>query len=129
MIKSQFLLFVLSGGIAAGANFGSRFIFSNFFAYGIAIILAYLVGMLVAFILMREHVFKASEGPISQQIIKFAGVNLLAVLQTLLISLLLARSVLPTIGIHDHAETLGHFLGVLMPVITSYYGHKYLTFR
>ena len=119
----------MAGGIAAGANFGSRFVFSIFFEYGIAVIFAYLVGMLVAFLLMRGHVFDASNGRLAPQITKFLGVNILAVLQTLVISLLLARWVLPSFGVVNHAEALAHLVGVLVPVVTSYFGHKFLTFR
>lgn len=129
MITPQFLRFLVAGGIAASANFGSRFVFSIFFAYGVAVFLAYLVGMLVAFLLMRRHVFNASQGPLSSQVAKFVGVNVLALLQTLAISLVLARWVLPSVGILNQAEALGHIVGVLMPAVTSYFGHKFLTFR
>ena len=129
MITPQFIRFLAAGGIAAGANFGSRFVFSVFFPYAVAVFFAYLVGMLVAFLLMRGNVFNASQGPLTPQVIKFAGVNLLAVLQTLAISLLLARWVLPSVGIEDQAEALGHLVGVLAPVVTSYFGHKLFTFR
>ena len=129
MITPQFMRFLLAGGMAAGANFGSRFVFSIFFSYGTAVFLAYLVGMLVAFLLMRGHVFNASQGPLAPLVTKFVGVNLVAVLQTLAISLLLARWVLPSVGIRDHAEVIGHLVSVLVPVVTSYFGHKFLTFR
>ncbi len=129
MITPQFLRFLVAGGVAAGANFGSRFVFSIFFTYGVAVFLAYLVGMLVAFLLMRGLVFNARQGPLAPQLTKFIGVNVLAVLQTLAISLLLARWVLPSLGIMDNAEALGHLVGVLVPVLTSYFGHKFLTFR
>ncbi|MDF7661778.1 GtrA family protein [Erwiniaceae bacterium L1_54_6] len=129
MISPQFLRFLVAGGIAASANFGSRFVFSMFVGYGFAVFFAYLVGMLVAFLLMRGHVFNASQGPLAPQVYKFVAVNILAVLQTLAISLLLARWLLPSFGIVDHAEAIGHLVGVLVPVVTSYFGHKLLTFR
>jgi putative flippase GtrA len=129
MIAPQFLRFLVAGGIAAVANFGSRFVLSMFFSFGVAVFLAYLVGMLVAFLLMRGHVFNASQGPLAQQVTKFIGVNLLAVFQTLAISLLMARWLLPSVGIQNHVEALGHLVGVLVPVITIYFGHKFLTFR
>ena len=125
----QFVRFVLAGGIAAAANFGSRFVFSYWVNYELAIILAYLVGMVVAFTLMRGHVFNAKDKALFPQINKFIGVNILAVLQTLIISVLLARWGLPALGIADNAEAIAHFVGVLVPVITSYLGHKFLTFR
>jgi len=129
MINPQFLRFLIAGGIAAGANFASRFVFSVFFEYAFAVIFAYLVGMLVAFSLMRGHVFDANNGPLGPQVIKFVGVNVLAVLQTLLISLLLARWVLPSLGLLAHAEATAHLAGVLVPAVTSYFGHKFLTFK
>lgn len=129
MITPQFILFLMAGGIAAGANFGSRFFFSIFFSYSVAVVFAYLVGMLVAFLLMRKHVFNASKGPLQPQVTKFAAVNLFAILQTLVISLLLALWALPSVGIVEQAEAVGHLVGVLVPVITSYIGHKSFTFK
>lgn len=129
MVTPQFLRFLVAGGVAAAANFGSRFLFSLYFDYGISVIFAYLVGMFVAFILMRGHVFNACQGSIAPQVAKFVGVNILAVIQTLVISLLLACWVLPSIGIMDNAEALAHLTGVLVPVVTSYFFHKFFTFR
>ncbi len=125
----QFVRFLVAGGIAAAANFGSRFVFSHWLSYGVSIVLAYLVGMTVAFVLMRRHVFTANSGPLWPQMFKFAGVNLLAVLQTLLISMLLAHWLLPGWGVVTHSEAIAHLVGVLVPVVTSYFGHKLLTFN
>jgi putative flippase GtrA len=129
MLKPEFLRFLVAGGIAAGANFGSRFVFSMFLNYGFAVFFAYLVGMLVAFLLMRGHVFDAKGGSLSAQVMKFVGVNVVAVLQTLVISLALARWLLPSFGIVEHAEALAHLVGVLVPVVSSYFGHKFFTFQ
>lgn len=129
MISPQFFRFLVAGGIAAAANYGSRFVFGLWLSYGVSIVLAYLVGMTVAFILMRQHVFKAGEGALASQLSKFVLVNMLAVVQTLLISLLLARWVLPGLGVAAHAEAIAHLVGVLVPVVTSYVGHRMLTFR
>ena len=85
--------------------------------------------MLVAFLLMRGHVFDANNGALRSQVAKFVGVNVLAVLQTLLISLLLAKWLVQVIGSVQDAEAIAHLVGVLVPVVTSYFGHKLLTFR
>ena len=129
LLTPQFLRFLMAGGIAAAANYGSRFLFSLWLGYGTAIVLAYLVGMVVAFVLMRQHVFDAQKSALGRQIMKFVGVNVLAVLQTLAISLVLARWVLPRLGIVEHAEAVAHLIGVLVPVVTSYFGHRMLTFK
>ncbi|VXC05961.1 GtrA family protein [Pseudomonas sp. 8AS] len=129
LLSSEFLRFLFAGGIAAAANYGSRFFFSLFFEYSLAIICAYLVGMLVAFLLMRRHVFDAKSGSLLPQALKFIAVNLLAALQTLVISLLLARWALPSMDVVEHSEAIAHLVGVLVPVLTSYFGHKHLTFH
>lgn len=129
LLTPQFLRFLFAGGIAAAANYGSRFVFSLWFGYGLSIVLAYLVGMVLAFVLMRQHVFTASKGALEVQIAKFVAVNLLAVLQTLIISLVLARWAFPMMGVVDHAEATAHLVGVMVPVVTSYFGHRLLTFK
>jgi len=129
MASKKLFYFLLSGGVAAGLNWGSRFLFSEIFTFEIAVVLAFLVGLLSGFILMRAFVFDGLNKPIVPQAGKYLVVNLLALLQTFLISMLLARWVLPAVGIIEHAEALGHLVGVLVPVVTSYFGHKFLTFR
>ena len=57
-LDTQFIAFVVCGGLAAVANVLSRVGFSQFFQYSIAIVLAYLVGMVTAFSLNRMFVFQ-----------------------------------------------------------------------
>lgn len=129
LLTPQFVRFLAAGGVAAAGNFGSRFLYSKVLSYEQAIVMAYLTGMVIAFLLMRGHVFDAKKGALLQQIGKFGAVNVLAVLQTLLISIVLARWVLPVIGLIQHAEAVAHLVGVLVPVVTSYFGHKLITFK
>ena len=128
--KRQFLRFLIAGGVAAGANFGSRFLFSLYASYELAIVLAYLVGMTVAFLLMRGRVFRATNERVMPQVLKFTLVNALAIAQTVVISLVLARYVFPHFGLSAaSAEAFAHGVGVIVPVFSSYFGHKLLTFR
>lgn len=120
---------MLAGGIAAAANYGSRFIFNIWFDYEISIVLAYLVGMVIAFILMRAYVFNAGERPWGPQAVRFTLVNLLAALQTLIVSVVLDRWVLPWLAVPGNHEAIAHLIGVLVPIGTSYFGHKIATFR
>ena len=125
----RFVLFIIAGGIAAAANYGSRFGFSLWFSYPVAIVCAYLVGMAVAFVLMRQYVFEGGGKALRPQVVKFGLVNVFAVLQTLLVSLVLARWLLPSVGVTAHAEAIAHAVGVAVPLVTSYIGHKRATFR
>ncbi|MFI3189887.1 hypothetical protein BCS42_00290 [Crenothrix sp. D3] len=129
MNMKQFIQFLIAGGIAASVNFGSRFIFNNWMNYELAIVSAYLLGMFVAFSLMRKYVFKANGKTLMPQIIKFVAVNIVALLQTLLVSVALFRWLFPQWGISNHPEALAHFIGILIPVVSSYFGHKFLTFK
>lgn len=125
----QFLKFLVAGGIAAIANFGSRIALSHWMHYIPAIIIAYLIGMTTAFVLNRLFVFEGAGNTLGNQVGWFTLVNLAAVAQTLAISLLLADHLLPAMGVRAHAETIAHGVGVLVPVVTSYLGHKHLSFR
>lgn len=75
ILTPQLVLFLLAGGIAAAANYGSRFIFSLWARYEFAVVLAYFVGMVVAFVLMRGHVFEARGKALGPQIAKFILIN------------------------------------------------------
>ena len=125
----QFAGFLVAGGIAAAANVGSRILFSRLVGLELAVILAYLVGMTVAFVLMRSAVFPPSAAPLGRQVALFAAVNLAALLQTLVVTLLLARWLLPAAGLRSHVEEIAHIVGVGVPIVTSFFGHKYLSFR
>lgn len=129
MIGKQFVYFVLTGGIAAAVNVGSRILLNCWMPYSAAIVVAYLFGMLTAFALNRLFVFRETVNPLHHQALWFTLVNIAAVLQTLVVSLLLAKIVFPRIGFHWHQETVAHAIGVGIPVISSFIGHKYLTFR
>jgi len=128
VITRQFLMFLVAGGVAAAVNFGSRIMLSEWLHYVPAIVIAYCLGMVTAFVLNRVLVFQQAANALKHQITWFVIVNLAAVLQTIAISLLLARWLLPAIGVDFHNETIAHGIGVAIPVVTSYFGHKYLSF-
>lgn len=129
MSTARFIRFVAAGGAAAAANFGSRLLLSHVMPYVPAIVVAYCIGMITAFTLNRLFVFEDASNHMREQALWFTIVNLAAVAQTVLISLLFARVVFPWIGFDWQAETVAHAIGVAVPVITSYYGHRKLTFR
>ena len=129
MIGRTFPRFLVAGGIAALANMGSRWLFDLALPYVPSIVLAYLVGMVTAFLLNRRFVFTGAGNALRQQVTWFTIINLLAVAQTLLVSVALAWYLFPWLGWRWHAETIAHVVGVVVPVFTSYLGHKRLTFR
>jgi putative flippase GtrA len=129
MLTYRFTKFLAVGGVAALANFGSRIAFSHWVAYVPAICFAYVLGMATAFVLNRLFVFKITANSLKSQVWWFTIVNLAAALQTLLISVGLADYAFPALGLISHRQTIAHAVGVLTPAITSYLGHKHLSFR
>lgn len=129
MISLRFVKFVAVGGVAAITNFGSRILLGLWLGYVTSIIVAYCIGMVTAFFLNKIFVFDESTNALHQQAMWFTLVNLAAVLQTVLVSVLFARYVFPATDMRWHAETVAHAIGVAIPVFTSYIGHKRLSFR
>jgi putative flippase GtrA len=127
--RSQFARFVLVGGIAAAVNILSRIIFNLVMSYEVAIVVAYICGMTMAYMLNKLFVFSPSGRSIHDEYLRFTIVNLLAVAQVWIVSVGFAFFVFPAIGFTWHAETIAHVLGVTFPTLTSYYGHKHFSFH
>lgn len=122
-------MFLLTGGAAAVINFGSRVLYSNWLDFSSAVILAYITGMITAFVLAKLLVFKDSQLPVHHSAAFFVLVNLVAILQTWAISMVLAYYLLPMLGVSLFVEEIAHAVGVAVPVFTSYIGHKRWSFR
>ena len=93
-----------------------------------AVVLAYLTGMVTAFILARSFVFTHSSQSVQRSAMFFVMVNGVAVLQTWGISMGLYY-LLPFAGVTRWVPELAHAAGVIVPVFTSYLGHKRFSFR
>ena len=126
--RSQFAGFLVAGGIAAAVNFASRIVFNLFLGYATSIVLAYIAGMFTAFLLNRHGVFAPSGKAVGVEAAWFIFVNVLAVLQTLFVSLLLADFLLPWLGVEVFRKEIAHAVGIAVPAVTSYFGHRYWTF-
>lgn len=130
MLPARFFYFLLTGATAAMLNWSSRFVFSEFFTFEVSVTLAFFVGLLSGYFLMRYFVFEnATKQPVTEQAGRYFLVNMFALILTVTSSSFLARTVLPSIGILENAEAIGHLFGVAMPVLASYFGHKFYTFR
>ncbi|GEO38397.1 hypothetical protein SAE02_25450 [Skermanella aerolata] len=127
-LNRQFLAFLLVGGFAALVNWLSRFYLNDFMSFSAAIVLAYLIGMVTAFVLSRLIVFEKSGRSAQSDFLRFTIVNVVAVIQVWLISVALAGWLMPWAGFTWHAEEVAHAIGVAVPVVTSYLGHRVFTF-
>lgn len=129
LLDRQFLVFLVTGGTAALVNFGSRIAYSLCFSFSVAVIFAYITGMITAFVLAKLFVFKESSRPIHHSAAFFVLVNLVAIAQTYIISVGLAYYVLPALGVTKFVDEIAHAIGVAVPVFTSYFGHKRWSFK
>jgi putative flippase GtrA len=128
-VSRSFMLFLVTGGVAAAINWGSRILYNLWMPYSAAIVVAYITGMITAFVLAKLFVFTKSTQSTGKSVFFFTMVNLAAVAQTWAVSVGLAYYVFPHLGIVSHTRELAHLAGVLVPVFTSYVGHKKLSFR
>jgi putative flippase GtrA len=126
----RFLRFVALGGCAAAVNWLSRFPLGVVLPFSMAVVAAYLVGMAVAFVLFSRFVFPSSPRPLAEQVKFFVAVNIAGVAQVWLVSIALAHHLFPMIGfVGPLAEPVAHGIAIGVPTISSYFGHRFLTFR
>ena len=126
---TEFMQFLLVGGLAAGVNFVSRIGFSELVSFRVAVVLAYIVGMITAFILSKLYVFDKSGRHYIEELKDFTIVNIFAVIQVWLISVGLAEYFFPYINFSFYPEEVAHLIGLGIPAVTSYFGHKHFSFR
>ena len=125
----QFLLFLMTGGFSAIVNFVSRIVYNQWMTFSVAVVLAYLTGMVTAFVLARLFVFRNSRHSMQRSAVFFVLVNALGILQTWVVSIVLADHVLPSLGVTLFVREIAHGIGVLVPVFSSYIGHKHWSFK
>jgi len=130
-LTSEFSRFLLAGGTAAVVNYISRAILGNYMSFSASIVVAYFLGMTTAFILFRFCVFSTPKQPLklSKQIPYFFLVNGFAIVQILIVSILVEKYALQSVANLFIRQEIAHFMGLLLPAISSFYGHKYLTYR
>ncbi|HIP11610.1 MAG TPA: GtrA family protein [Arcobacter sp.] len=127
--SKEFLIFLFVGGFAALINLGSRLWLNEYMSFGKSVVLAYLLGMVTAFIFSKFFVFERSQRSTIREIFNFTLVNIVAIIQTYIISVGLAEYFFPKIEFTFYSYSIAHATGVVFPVFTSYLGHKYFTFK
>ena len=123
-------MFVFWGGMAALIHMIARWCFSFYLPYVVAIVLGFGLGLVSAFFFFKFFVFrKKNSHKTPREIAAFLLVNALGITQTLVVSVGLAEYIFPLVGMQFYPHDIAHITGVLIPVFTSYLGHKYFTFK
>lgn len=123
----EFARFLGVGGIAALANLVSRYLLDFFMPFEVAVVLAYIVGMVIGFFLFQKMLFGGG-GIEARRVVRFIWVNIFGATLAWAVSSIMARQVLPAIGWSWHPFEIAHLCGVGAPAITSYFLHKHYTF-
>jgi putative flippase GtrA len=124
----RFVKFVAASGVAAAVNVVARVALSEHVGYRWAVALAYLCGMATAFTLNKLLVFEKSGMPVHRELTWFCVVNVFAAAQVWFVSIALAEYLFPAMHFASRPELVAHIIGVSSVAVTSYLGHKYLSF-
>jgi putative flippase GtrA len=127
-MPGQFVRFLSTGGFAAAVNLFSRYQLNKVLSFEAAVALAYLIGMVTAYVLARVLVFQASGRSVAEEFRRFAIVNIFALILVWSISVGLAHYLFPAISFEWHADDIAHSIGVAAPAVVSYFGHRSYTF-
>jgi putative flippase GtrA len=124
----QFLLFLAVGGTAAGLHWLARLLLSFWLPFSWAVVLAYAVGMLVAFLLNRMYVFPQSARPLELQCRDFVLINV-AMFPMVWAAAVLINHLLKQLGVERHSEELAHAVAISLPVVATFLLYKFLAFK
>ena len=128
-VTKEIPLFVLAGSIAALINIISRIILTIFLDFEISVFISYLLAMITSFLLQRKYVFKSTKKSYKRSFAGFLLVHFVTLLQVWIVSFLLKFWLINFISSVTIVEFIAHVFGLGIPAFTSYFGHKYITFR
>ena len=123
-----FVKFLAAGGLAALANFAARIAVQPLVGFKAALVVAFFVGLTVAFVLNRAFVFPASGKPLRQEMTWFLVFNLIA------FPIIIGGSVLLRDYVFSHvlparlAEAAAHGVAIMIPVVFNFAAHQLVTF-
>jgi putative flippase GtrA len=132
LLSAQFLRFLLVNTFAAFVNITTRLIASLVIFDGWAVLAGFSAGLATSYLLCRGFVFRTVRRSSMTEILRFTGINLLALLLTWLVyHLTLQWLVAARLGTATNQllRTSAHTLGVAAPVFFSFVAQKTFTFR
>jgi putative flippase GtrA len=125
----RFALFVMVGLIAAIASLIVRGLFSRVVLFEIAVVIAQVAGLGVAFALARTMVFTKFSGSVAGALRRFFVINVFSLTIVTVVSAVFYRSVLPLLGWSMYPDYTAHFIGLGVATFPAYFGHRFYSFR
>ena len=127
-LSKQFVGFVGVGATAAGANWVSRIVVSHWLSLSWSVIVAYGVGMTVAFWLNSIFIFPGSAKPRRRQALEFVTVNL-CFLPLVWLGTIGLDHALQWAGLRRFTESIAHAFALAIPMFASFLIYKFFTFK
>lgn len=124
----QFIGFVAVGVVAALLHWLARLILSIWLPFSSAVVIAYIVGMAVAFILNRIYIFPVSDKAMSVQARDFVLVNL-SFFPVVWFASLKINAWLKTFEIWINSEALAHAIAISLPMFITFLIYKFFAFK
>ena len=125
----EFVNFIFTGGFAAFINLVTRFYLNKIISFEISVVISYFLGMIVAYLLTRVFVFSVEEPMDRNEFFRFFQVNLISAFIVWIVSVFLYNIFFPLIKIVEYSSEMSHFIGVITPIVFSFYAHKFYTFK
>ena len=126
----EFARFVLTGVLATCANLGAVWLARNVVAYHFALVAGVIAGASVSFPMSKRFAFRSTDWQRShREFVRFAIVYAGGVIVYWAVAMICGRAILPTLMPRPAAELAGAFLGAGVMTFTSYFGHRYYTYR
>lgn len=124
----QFLRFLAVGGLAALMNWLSRLVLSLWLSFPLAVVVAYGIGMLVAFLLNSYFVFPKSVRARHEQARDFVLVNLLF-FPVVWFAAIKINNYLVSIGFIKFSHELAHAIAIALPMMATFLMYKFVAFK
>jgi putative flippase GtrA len=116
------------GGFAALLHWLARLTLSLWFSFSTALVLAYAIGMLTAFILNSYFVFPKSMKPKKIQARDFAVINF-SFFPVVWLASVQINNWLKSLGFISHTEGVAHALAIPIPILASFLIYKFFAFK
>lgn len=132
LLSAQLLRFVLANSFAAIINIVTRLLTSMVMFDAWAVVAGFFAGLSSSYLLCRGFVFRTMRRASLPEILRFTGINLLALVLTWLVyHLSLHWLVASKMGAatDQTLRTSAHAIGVAAPVLFSFVAQKTFTFR
>lgn len=126
----EFFRFVATGLTAAAGNLAVVWILRRVVVYETALLCGIATGFSISFLLTRLFAFRSGKRQaLGGTLARFIAVYGFGVAVNMSIAVVLGRFVLPPVLGTVHAEMAGAFCGSGSMMVTSYFGHRFFTYR